>query len=191
MLLVFRYRQRLVHNSSSTCVCDSWLSCFMYVVWSGFCNCSLRKLKDVCYQCPVDDAHWLSNIESTHWLDHVKVSTPALLLIIKFTVVPFSTWADAAFLAASLQVDPKPTSLESTCKLAIIFCPLASIKLCCLVAEARMRKLAHYWKVTPNPGEAGVESLTACFCDERIFEFLRTLFGGIVCGSSFILPIHM
>jgi len=41
------------------------------------CNCSLRKLKDICYQCPVDDAHWLSNIESTHWLDHIKVSLTA------------------------------------------------------------------------------------------------------------------
>ena len=35
--------------------------------------CSLRKLKDVCFP-TIDDAHWLSNIESTHWLDHIKVS---------------------------------------------------------------------------------------------------------------------
>jgi len=42
--------------------------------------CSLRKLKDVCYQCPVDDAHWLSNIESTHWLDHIKVGLQNLHL---------------------------------------------------------------------------------------------------------------
>jgi len=46
----------------------------LYVVYLYCAICSLRKLKDICYQCPVDDAHWLSNIESTHWLDHVKVS---------------------------------------------------------------------------------------------------------------------
>lgn len=33
---------------------------------------SLRKLKDVVFP-TIDDAKWLSNIESTHWLDHIKV----------------------------------------------------------------------------------------------------------------------
>ncbi|XP_070552513.1 phosphatidylinositol-3,5-bisphosphate 3-phosphatase MTMR2-like isoform X2 [Ptychodera flava] len=33
---------------------------------------SLRKLKDICYP-HIDDNHWLSNIESTHWLEHVKL----------------------------------------------------------------------------------------------------------------------
>ncbi|GFO25659.1 myotubularin [Plakobranchus ocellatus] len=33
---------------------------------------SLRKLKDVCFP-TIDDAHWLSNIESTHWLNHIKI----------------------------------------------------------------------------------------------------------------------
>ncbi|KAL4230478.1 Myotubularin-related protein 2 [Mactra antiquata] len=32
---------------------------------------SLRKLKDVVFP-TIDDAKWLSNIESTHWLDHIK-----------------------------------------------------------------------------------------------------------------------
>ncbi|VDI02786.1 Hypothetical predicted protein [Mytilus galloprovincialis] len=32
---------------------------------------SLRKLRDVVFP-TIDDAHWLSNIESTHWLDHIK-----------------------------------------------------------------------------------------------------------------------
>ena len=32
---------------------------------------SLRKLKDVCFP-QIDDARWLSNIESTHWLEHIK-----------------------------------------------------------------------------------------------------------------------
>ena len=35
--------------------------------------CSLRKLKDICFP-SIDDAHWLSNIEGTHWLEHIKVS---------------------------------------------------------------------------------------------------------------------
>ncbi|GFR72324.1 myotubularin-related protein 2 [Elysia marginata] len=33
---------------------------------------SLRKLKDVCFP-TIDDAHWLSNIESTSWLNHIKI----------------------------------------------------------------------------------------------------------------------
>ncbi|XP_013412822.1 myotubularin-related protein 2 isoform X4 [Lingula anatina] len=32
---------------------------------------SLRKLKDICFP-TIDDAHWLSNLESTHWLEHIK-----------------------------------------------------------------------------------------------------------------------
>lgn len=32
---------------------------------------SLRKLKDVVFP-TIDDAKWLSNIEATHWLDHIK-----------------------------------------------------------------------------------------------------------------------
>ncbi|XP_074651370.1 phosphatidylinositol-3,5-bisphosphate 3-phosphatase MTMR2-like [Tubulanus polymorphus] len=32
---------------------------------------SLRKLKDVVYP-NIDDAHWLTSIESTHWLEHIK-----------------------------------------------------------------------------------------------------------------------
>ncbi|KAK3719801.1 hypothetical protein RRG08_040103 [Elysia crispata] len=33
---------------------------------------SLRKLKDVCFP-TIEDAHWLSNIESTNWLNHIKI----------------------------------------------------------------------------------------------------------------------
>ncbi|XP_033631401.1 myotubularin-related protein 2-like isoform X1 [Asterias rubens] len=33
---------------------------------------SLRKLKDICYP-SIDDHHWLSNLEATHWLEHVKM----------------------------------------------------------------------------------------------------------------------
>lgn len=33
---------------------------------------SLRKLKEICFQYPIDDAHWYSNIEATHWLEHIK-----------------------------------------------------------------------------------------------------------------------
>lgn len=32
---------------------------------------SLRKLKEVCFP-SIDEAHWLSNIESTHWLEHIR-----------------------------------------------------------------------------------------------------------------------
>lgn len=32
---------------------------------------SLRKLKEVCYP-TIDDNHFLSNIEATHWLEHIK-----------------------------------------------------------------------------------------------------------------------
>lgn len=33
---------------------------------------SLRKLREICYPM-IDDAHWLSNLESTHWLEHIKL----------------------------------------------------------------------------------------------------------------------
>lgn len=33
---------------------------------------SLRKLKDVVYP-NIEDSIWLSNLESTHWLEHIKV----------------------------------------------------------------------------------------------------------------------
>jgi len=32
---------------------------------------SLRKVKDMCFPV-IDDQRWLSNLEATHWLDHVK-----------------------------------------------------------------------------------------------------------------------
>lgn len=32
---------------------------------------SLRKVKDMCFPV-IEDAKWLSNLEATHWLDHVK-----------------------------------------------------------------------------------------------------------------------
>jgi len=32
---------------------------------------SLRKIKEICFP-TVDDVHWLSAIESTHWLEHIK-----------------------------------------------------------------------------------------------------------------------
>lgn len=33
---------------------------------------SLRKLKDICFP-TIDDVHWLTNLEGTHWLEHIKV----------------------------------------------------------------------------------------------------------------------
>lgn len=35
---------------------------------------SLKKLKDIVYP-NVEESHWLSSLESTHWLEHVKVKT--------------------------------------------------------------------------------------------------------------------
>lgn len=35
---------------------------------------SLKKLKDIVYP-NVEESHWLSSLESTHWLEHVKVRT--------------------------------------------------------------------------------------------------------------------
>ncbi|XP_063868325.1 myotubularin-related protein 2-like isoform X5 [Scylla paramamosain] len=32
---------------------------------------SLRKLQEVCYP-HIDNSHWLSNLEATHWLDHIR-----------------------------------------------------------------------------------------------------------------------
>lgn len=34
---------------------------------------SLKKLKDIVYP-NVEESHWLSSLESTHWLEHVKVN---------------------------------------------------------------------------------------------------------------------
>lgn len=33
---------------------------------------SLKKLKDIVYP-NVEESHWLSSLESTHWLEHIKV----------------------------------------------------------------------------------------------------------------------
>lgn len=35
---------------------------------------SLKKLKDIVYP-TVEESHWLSSLESTHWLEHIKVRT--------------------------------------------------------------------------------------------------------------------
>lgn len=41
---------------------------------------SLRKLKDVVYP-NIDDLRWLSNLESTHWLEHIKLILAGALRI--------------------------------------------------------------------------------------------------------------
>ena len=33
---------------------------------------SLRKVRDMCFP-TVEDSHWMSNLENTHWLDHIKL----------------------------------------------------------------------------------------------------------------------
>ena len=42
---------------------------------------------------------------------------------------------------------------------------------------------AGYWQTGVRPGDV---PLTAFVCDDGIFEFLRTPFGGRACGSTFI-----
>lgn len=34
---------------------------------------SLKKVKDIVYP-NVEESHWLSSLESTHWLEHIKAS---------------------------------------------------------------------------------------------------------------------
>ncbi|XP_026112656.1 myotubularin-related protein 2-like [Carassius auratus] len=41
---------------------------------------SLRKLKEVVYP-TIEDSHWLSNLESTHWLEHIKLILAGALRI--------------------------------------------------------------------------------------------------------------
>ncbi|XP_024121938.1 myotubularin-related protein 2 [Oryzias melastigma] len=41
---------------------------------------SLRKVKEAIYP-SIDDAHWLSNLESTHWLEHIKLILAGALRI--------------------------------------------------------------------------------------------------------------
>lgn len=39
---------------------------------------SLRKLKDICYP-KVDEKNWLSLVDDTHWLEHIRVRSIASL----------------------------------------------------------------------------------------------------------------
>lgn len=54
---------------------------------------SLKKLKDIVYP-NVEESHWLSSLESTHWLEHVKVREKKKSVLYThtsvFTVLPFS-----------------------------------------------------------------------------------------------------
>ena len=84
-----------------------YIAFLKYVVWSGLYNCSLRKLKDICYQCPVDDAHWLSNIESTHWLDHIKVSPSQFTSYFILLVMTNVTTRDQISRVVSISVNCK------------------------------------------------------------------------------------
>lgn len=42
---------------------------------------SSRKLKEECFSLTMDENHWLSKIESTHWLEHIKVILAGALRI--------------------------------------------------------------------------------------------------------------
>lgn len=45
---------------------------------------SLKKLKDIVYP-NVEESHWLSSLESTHWLEHVKVNKKRFCRFMLFT----------------------------------------------------------------------------------------------------------
>lgn len=42
---------------------------------------SLKKLKDIVYP-NVEESHWLSSLESTHWLEHIKVKPEWVLILL-------------------------------------------------------------------------------------------------------------
>jgi len=43
---------------------------------------SLQRVKDMCFPV-IDDARWLSNLEATHWLDHVKMVMAGAVKIVE------------------------------------------------------------------------------------------------------------
>ena len=63
IIYVTSYLLRNIH------ILDSLVTSFLHSL--SFCF-SLRKLKDICYP-NIEDARWLSNLETTHWLEHIKV----------------------------------------------------------------------------------------------------------------------
>ncbi|NXC21212.1 MTM1 protein, partial [Corythaeola cristata] len=51
---------------------------------------SLKKLKDIVYP-NVEESHWLSSLESTHWLEHIKVFVTGLIITLEFFSDVFGT----------------------------------------------------------------------------------------------------
>lgn len=58
---------------------------------------SLKKLKDIVYP-NVEESHWLSSLESTHWLEHVKVRKKKTCLIHTHICVHCPTFFRTEFL---------------------------------------------------------------------------------------------
>lgn len=78
---------RAMHGQTKTMDSDNYQKRWKYIILSCFLTCilkrcnkcyffiilfSLRKLKDICFP-TIDDVHWLTNLEGTHWLEHIKV----------------------------------------------------------------------------------------------------------------------
>ncbi|KAK2563300.1 Myotubularin-related protein 2 [Acropora cervicornis] len=47
---------------------------------------SQRKLKDICFP-TIDDVRWLTNLEGTHWLEHIKVNLLGLVVFVFAMVI--------------------------------------------------------------------------------------------------------
>lgn len=63
---------------------------------------SLKKLKDIVYP-NVEESHWLSSLESTHWLEHVKVDC--------FDFCRWGWWSLPRLLSWPLSPPPFPSQL--------------------------------------------------------------------------------
>ena len=65
---VFReYKSRLIFLAISRYLTLTFIAGFVFSLYF-----SLRKLKDICFP-TIDDVRWLTNLEGTHWLEHIKV----------------------------------------------------------------------------------------------------------------------
>lgn len=65
---VFReYKSRLIFLAISRYLTLTFIAGFVFSSYF-----SLRKLKDICFP-TIDDVRWLTNLEGTHWLEHIKV----------------------------------------------------------------------------------------------------------------------
>ena len=63
----YNYQKKIHYLELFPCWYSQKMLCYFFIILF-----SLRKLKDICYP-TIDDVHWLTNLEGTHWLEHIKV----------------------------------------------------------------------------------------------------------------------